>query len=103
MDFREKGDRQDQEVSEEELDGQVALASLVQRETPVNPDLLVQWVKSVYLVQKVQEGLLERLVYLVFLERMEHLVPLVREVLQENMDHQGLLVCPALLGLQVSD
>lgn len=100
MDFREKGDRQDHEVSEEELDGREALASLVQRETPVNPDLLVQWVKLVFLVQKVQEGLLERLVCLVFLERMEHLVPLVREVLQENMDHQGLLVCPVLLGLQ---
>lgn len=100
MVFREKEDRPDQEDSEEELGGLAVLVSLDPRETLASLDLQVQWVKSVSLVRKVREGLLERLVFLVFLERMEHLVLLVREDLQENMDHQGLLVYPVLLDLQ---
>ena len=103
MVFREKEDRPDQEDSEEELGGLAVLVSLDPRETLASLDLQVQWVKSVSLVQKVPEGLLERLVFLVFLERMEHLALLVREDLQENMDHQDLLVYPVLLDLQVSD
>ena len=78
------------------------MASLDPKETLANLDLLVLWVKSVFPVPKVQEGLLERLVFLAFPERMEHLVPLVREDLQENMDLQGQLVYLVLLDLQVS-
>ena len=74
---------------------------LDRKETLANLDLLVLWVKSAFLVLKVQEGLLERLVFLAFPERMEQLVPLVREDLQENMDLLGLLECQELLDLQV--